>query len=262
METLNAIEQRWGCRKYLPKPVEKEYVGIVLDAARYAPSAGNLQDRSFVVVKNDSVRQEIAHACGNQNWMMDAPVHIVIVSENQKNSKFFGEKGEKIYTVQDTAFAAQNMLLAATDLGLGCSLVVGFNEQKIVELLGIKEPAKPHIIITLGWAAENPKPSSKYALDKFVFFEKYGNRIENMALYLGEWSTFRKQIVTEVSKEVKREAPKLIDKIREKINRLFKREEAPIGEDHFMETPGEKKVKMKEMKKEYEEEIPRQLPKK
>ncbi len=70
------------------------------------------------------------------------------------------------------------MLLAATDLGLGCSLVVGFNEEKIIDLLKIPEPAKPYAIIAIGHAAEPERKSAKYPLDHFVYFEKNNARPE------------------------------------------------------------------------------------
>ncbi len=258
MDTLSAIEKRSGCRKYLDRPVEKEMIGQILNAGRLAPSAGNLQDRSFILVRDTETKAEIAKTCGNQRWMQTAPVHIVVLSENKKNKKFFGERGEKIYAVQDTAFAAENMLLAATELGLGCSLVVGFVDDKLTDLLKIEHPAIPHAIITIGYAAENPKPSSKYPLEKFIFFEQYNSRIEDAAMAFGEWGTVREHVVSSAVQETKKGSFNLIEKIKA-LFRSFKsqkKEEMPI-EDHFME-----EVKMTEMKHEMKEDIPRVLPKK
>lgn len=242
METIDAIKGRWGCRKYSDKSVAKELLGSVLDAGRFAPSAGNLQDRSFIVIKNEVSKEEISKICGKQDWMKTAPVHIVIVAENKKTEKFFGEKGKTVYPVQDTSFTAQNMLLEATDLGLGTSIVVGFDEGRLIDLLKIKEPAKPYAVITLGYPEEEPKKSTKYPLERFVFMESYGNRIENPALEFGEWGEVRKQVTEKVIKEVKRKGPGIIEKLKS-LFRKKKPEEEP-KEDHFLE-----------------EEIPRVLPK-
>ncbi len=249
MDTLQAIEKRWGCRKFSDKEVERELVGTVLNAGRLAPSAGNLQDRSFIVVKNDETKSAIAEACGNQSWMQTAPVHIIVVSENKKNNKFFGERGEKIYSIQDSAFSVENMLLAATDLDLGCSLVVGFNEEKIKELLDIQVPAKPYAIIALGYASENSKTSSKYPLDKFVFFEKYGEKIETEAAF-GDLRNIKEKIAVKAlqnGEKVNPESPKISWSDRIKAFFGMKKEEF-AGHDSFMENPKH-------------EEIPRQLPK-
>lgn len=250
MDTQEAIKKRWGCRKYLDKPLEKEKVGTILDAGRFAPSAGNLQDRCFIVVNDEKKKESIAQACGNQIWMQSAAVFIVVVSENKKLTKFFGERSDKIYSIQDTAFAIENMLLAATDIGLGCSLVVGINEEKINEILSIPAPAKIHAIITLGYAAEPEKQSTKYPLENFVFFEKYGERIENPAAAYGDWSTAREKYIAEQAKNVKKESKNLLTWVKS----LFNKKKEP-KEDHFMEkieTP------IKEIKR--EDEIPRVLP--
>jgi len=247
MDTLEAIEKRSGCcRKYLDKEIEREAIGTVLNAGRLAPSAGNLQDRSFIVVKNPNTRADIAKAAGNQSWMQTAPVHIVIVAENRKNDKFFGDRGKKVYSIQDTSLAAENMLLAATDLGLGCSLIVGFNEELLNKLLDIKEPAQPLAIIVLGHSAEETKPSSKYPLDRFVFFEKYGSKVENMTATFGEYTKVKEQMVAK-KEEIEEKATGFFSKIKSFFKKK-KEEEIPV-EEHFLE-------------KEQKEETPRQIPKK
>lgn len=247
METIEAIRQRWGCRKYQDKELSKDHLGMVLDAGRFAPSAGNLQDRSFTVVKSHETKEKIVAACGNQTWMQSAPVHIVIVTENKKYKQFFGARGE-LYAIQDTSFSVENMLLAATELGLGCSLVVGFNEEKLSDILGIKSPAQPHAIITLGYPSEEPKHSDKYPLQKMVFFERYGSRMENEALAYGEYAVLRQQMTAKTATTVSKKANKLVEKLKSLFTR--KKTEQPV-EDHFME---------KTTFEDEEVEIPRMLP--
>ena len=246
MNTLEAIEKRWGCRKFLDKEIEKETLNTVLDAGRYAPSAGNLQDRTFIVVRKKELKSEIAKFAGDQTWMQAAPVIIAIVAENKKNPRYFGKKGEDVHSTQDCSFSAENMLLAATDLGLGVSLVVGFDDGKINELLGINLPSRANIIIVLGYPAEEAKPASKHPLDKFVFFDKHGSRLEDISSPAEAIGKAKEQI-TEKREEIKKG-------FIEKIKSLFKRKKAPL-EDHFM---GET-IKISEI--EHKEDIPRQLPK-
>jgi nitroreductase len=256
METLAAIEKRWGCRKYTDQAVDRELLGTVLDAGRLAPSAGNLQDRSFIVVKNSETKTEIAKASGNQTWMQTAPVHVVVLAEHKKNAKFFGVKGEKVYAVQDAAFAVENMLLAATDLGLGCSLVIGFNEQRIKDILAIQEPAEPYAIITLGYAGETPKLSSKYPLEKFVFFEKHNAKVETEAAF-GDFTKIKEQAnakANEAMEGAQKTGFNLFAKIRSFFSKKKTEEQA---QDHFME----ERPMMSELKPEMKEEIPRILPK-
>ncbi len=252
MDAYAAIEQRWGCRKYTDKPVDREMLGLILDAGRLAPSAGNLQDRSFIVIKKDQTKTAIAQACGNQTWMQSTPVIIAIISENQKLGKFFGTKGEKVYSVQDTSFSVENMLLEATNLGLGCSLVVGFTEEQLNDVLKIKAPAQIHALVTIGYPAENVKQSSKYELGKFVYFEEYGEHIANLAVAFGEWGNAGQQVTSEIAKITKRNTKGLFEKIKSLFSR--KKEETP-AQDHFLEE------RPKEEPTNNVTEIPRELPK-
>jgi nitroreductase len=257
MDTFDAIQKRWGCRRYLKKDIEQEKIALILDAARYAPSAGNLQDRTFILVKKQEIKTEVANACANQSWMQDAAAQIVVVFENRKNKKFFGDKGENTYGIQDTSFSVENILLMATDLGLGCSLVVGFNEEKLKEILEIPDPSVPYAVITLGYAAETVKPSAKYDLEKFVFYDKYGRKVESFALMSGEWSTVRDELAAKGVRNTKNFASRMMDKIKEMFSKNKKEEQV---QDHFMEETAmsPKDEDMEEVKG----DIPRELPKK
>jgi hypothetical protein len=231
-------------------------VGAVLNAGRLSPSAGNLQDRSFIVVKEPKTKETIAKACGNQTWMQSAPVLVVVVAENRKLSKFFGARGEKMYALQDTSFAVENMLLAATDLGLGASLVVGFDDDKVSDVLKIEPPAQPHAILTLGYPLEHAKPSSKYPLEKFVFFEQHGAKIESTESAFGNLKGIQEKVMAKTSEkteEVKQTGIGLFAKIKAFFSRKKTEEQM---EDHFME---ESKPSVTELKSETKEEIPRQL---
>ena len=63
------ITERRSVRSYLDLPIEREKLGMVLDAGSMAPSAGNIQDWKFIVVVDLDKRKEIAEACLEQYWM-------------------------------------------------------------------------------------------------------------------------------------------------------------------------------------------------
>lgn len=217
MDTLEAIENRRSCRKYSTEEIDKELVGVVLNAGRLSPSAGNLQDRSFILVRNKQKRANIAEACGGQMWMQFAPVHIIVVAEVKKTKQFYGIRGERVYSIQDCAMAAQNMLLAATELGLGSCVVSSFDEDKLKTILNIEEPARPQAVITLGNCAEEPRITPKYSLEKVTWSEKYRSRIENPAMTLGIWSEIWVQTIKKAAEDLKIEerTSKLAEKLKE-----------------------------------------------
>ena len=176
METQECIRTRRSIRKYKDKPVEWDKVAQILDAGRLAPSAGNIQNWKFVVARNDSVRKKLAEAAFDQGWMEDAPVHIVIVGEPEKAHRFYGARGEGLYTTQGCAAAIENMLLAANDVELGACWVGAFDEYKVRRALAISEEAYPQAIITIGYSDEKPDMPTRTALEHIVYMDRWLNK--------------------------------------------------------------------------------------
>ncbi len=66
MELIDAIRGRRSTRSFLDRPVEEEKLRDVLEAGRLAPSARNMQDWRFIVVRDKATRQQLAEAARNQ----------------------------------------------------------------------------------------------------------------------------------------------------------------------------------------------------
>ena len=111
---LKLIATRRSIRKYKDIPVEWTKMVDILEAGRCAPSCGNLQNWKFIVVTEPEAKHKVAEACVKQYWMEQAPVLIVICSNPDKAEKHYGVRGEKLYSVQNGAAAAMNMILAAS----------------------------------------------------------------------------------------------------------------------------------------------------
>ena len=123
-------------------PVEWDKIITAVEAAMVAPSAGNLQVWRYVVVRKQEKRKQIAEACLQQYWMEQAPVHVVIVAKLEKEEQFYGKRGVDLYSVQDCAMAAMNVMLAAHDLGLGSCFVSAFDENALSRIFGLPETVK------------------------------------------------------------------------------------------------------------------------
>ncbi len=171
MDVFEAIRDRRSIRKYLDLPVEWDKVGSILEAGRLAPSAGNLQAWKFVVVRDMKKRKLLAEAAGQQYWMEQAPVFIVIVGVFNKHERFFGQRGKDLYVIQDCAMAAMQMMLAAHALGLGTCFVSALQEEKVGEIILMRGGARPMGIITIGYAAEKPQMPLRYRLENFSYLE-------------------------------------------------------------------------------------------
>ncbi len=173
METQECIKTRRSIRKYKDKPIDWDKITQILDAGKFAPSAGNIQNWKFIVVRKEDIRKKLAQAAFDQDWMEDAPVHIVIVGEPEKAQRFYGTRGERLYTIQSCAAAVENMLLTATDLGLGSCWVGAFDEAKVKRVLNMPEDPIPQAIITIGYPDEKPDAPSKIELEHQVYLDKW-----------------------------------------------------------------------------------------
>ena len=188
METLDCIESRRSIRKFLDIPVEFEKIGNILNAGRLAPSAGNVQDWKFVLVTEADLRKQLAEACMQQYWMEKAPVHIVVCSQPVKSERMYGKSGQELYSIQNASAAAQNMLLAAHDQGLGSCWIGAFQEAMVRRTLSMSEDARPLAIIPIGYPDEEPQVPNKLTVDNVTYIERWGNRIKDFAAYLGYYS--------------------------------------------------------------------------
>jgi len=213
-DLLEFIKSRRTIRKFIPnRPVDWDKVSKCLDAARHAPSAGNLQNWKFIVVLEQDIKKAIAEAALQQWWIMEAPVIIVAISEPEKAERYYGVRGERLYSIQSCAAAVENLLLEAHSLGLGTAWVSAFDEDAISRLLKLEDIARPQAIIPLGYPAEIPQRPPKYPLEQVVFFNSLRNRLRDPARYMHEYSI----VIARELKKTKEAIKSVAGKIKEKL---------------------------------------------
>lgn len=188
MDALECIKTRRSIRKYASTPVEFEKVGEILEAGKSAPSAGNIQDWKFVLITEDDTKKQVAEACLQQYWMETAPIHIVVCVQPEKSERFYGERGRKVYSIQNCAAAVENMLLAANAQNLGSCWVSAFNDDMLRTAVNIPGNIIPQAVVTIGYADEAPATPPKLTIENVVFIEKWGSRIRDMAAYMENYS--------------------------------------------------------------------------
>ena len=208
MEVFECIKTRRSVRKFLDVPVEWDKVGTVVDAGRCAPNAGNLQNWKFIIILEESTRKAIADACLQQHWMAKAPVHILVCSEPEKGKRFYGIRGERLYSVQNCAAAVENMLLAAHSVGLGACWVGAFDEDKLKSITGIPDYARPQAVVPLGYPGEKVPNPMQYQLENVVFIETWGKRFP-VDDYLGYTSAVVRSLLEQGKKALKKVKKKL-----------------------------------------------------
>ena len=156
MQLFEAIRGRHCIRRFRPDEVEQDKVERILEAAKEAPSAGNLQARDFIVVRDSEKRRELAKAALSQNSVSEAPLAIVVCANPGKSTAKYGSRGEELYCIQDATAAVQNILLVVHSLGLGACWVGAFDENSVRKVLGIPPGIRPVAIVPVGYPAEEP----------------------------------------------------------------------------------------------------------
>ncbi len=139
----------------------------MLTAATRAPSACNLQSWHFYAVTDGTVRAKFVEFCAP--WAATAPVIFVICTNDEEIVGRFGQRA-KIFPIQDTALAAENLLLAAADMGLNGCFMGAFDQDKCRALLGIPDKHEIVAIIPVGEAvSEAPLRDRKPASDVVTY---------------------------------------------------------------------------------------------
>jgi len=171
LDLFEAIKNRRSIRAYTRENVTEEEVEKLIDAARWAPSAGNIQPWKFVIVRDVRIKQKLAIAALNQTFIEEAPVVIVVCADEAQSSWGYGSRGVALYCIQDTAAAIQNILLAAHALGLGACWIGAFQEGLVKKAVNAPLNIRPVAIIPIGHAAEKPRAPSRRFLREIVHRE-------------------------------------------------------------------------------------------
>lgn len=184
-ETIRLLLERASCRSFADRKIEPEVLETLLKAGVHAPTAGNLQPFSIIKVENPDTSKKLAHLCGNQMFIAQAPLNLLFCIDWRRNKRwaalevapFSADLSFRHFWVsfQDTVMSAQNICTAADALGLG-SVYVGtvlecFRELK--ELFALPSGVFPVVLLSVGYPKVYPAPRKKLGLDIMVHCETY-----------------------------------------------------------------------------------------
>jgi len=168
MDLYQAIKKRYSCRSYSSKPIEQKKLEKILEAARLAPSAKNLQDWRFIVVTDERKRKQLAIAANEQMFIATAPIVIVGCS----NSDYVMSGGQKVSSI-DVAIAMEHIALAATSEGLATCWIGAFNPEKVRRVLDIPKGIEVIELMPIGYPADKETHRPREPIDNIVCYEKW-----------------------------------------------------------------------------------------
>lgn len=169
MEFDRLIRERYSVRAYLPKPVEKERLRKVLEAAILAPTAANRQAFRLIVISTPG-RQEELRKIYPKDWFIQAPY---VVCACTLSSQSWVRKDGKNYGDIDVAIVMDHLILAAADQGLGTCWVGAFDPKAAREILGLPDDVEPVAFTPLGYPADRPGTKKRKPLEELVKYERW-----------------------------------------------------------------------------------------
>ena len=175
MDFLEIAKARQSCRSYdETKPVEKEKLNAVLEAARLAPSACNGQPYHLTVITGEKAKEAArltVGPAGMNKFAAQAPVMIVMSESEYVKSAGLGAKVKNNdYRSMDIGIACAYLTAEATAQGLSTCILGWFDDEKVRALCGLERPVR--LMITLGYAKEGDLLRSKKrkAMEELVTF--------------------------------------------------------------------------------------------
>lgn len=168
MTVLEAIRKRYSCRSYQERGIERDKLDTILEAARLAPSARNLQDWRFVVVTDSETKRRVAEATSRPDDFAKAGAIIAACS----NSDYVMRCGQAVAPI-DVAIALEHICLQATEMGLGTCWIGSFDPQKVRQVLGIPADVAIIELMTIGYPADSKPQPKREPIEKIVCFEKW-----------------------------------------------------------------------------------------
>lgn len=166
MDIMEIIKTRRSIREYADKPIAKETLEKIIDAGRFAATARGLEPWEFVIVTNSETLKKISSLADNGRFIAQAKACIAVFCTDTK------------YYLEDGCAATQNMLLAATSLGIGSCWVAGDKKPyclNVNNLLSVPSSFKLISLISLGYpkSAELFRIANRRPLEKIIHWGKF-----------------------------------------------------------------------------------------
>jgi nitroreductase len=167
MEFQDVICNRHSVRSFLSTPIPQPTIDEILLSANRAPSAGNLQARDFIIVKDQTIKEHLCVAALNQQFLKEAPV-VIVVCANLKRIASYGTRGKELYCIQDASAAVEHILLSVVDNDLDACWVGAFDELAIGHILQVPSYIRPIALIPIGFSKNTTPPTTRRDIKELV----------------------------------------------------------------------------------------------
>jgi nitroreductase len=168
MDFFDVVRLRRSVRAFADRALEEEKLRIILDSANRAPSAGNSQAYEIYVVRQPGDRKALARASLGQDYVAAAPVSLVFCARPGRSASRYGERGSRLYTLQDATIACTFAMLAATALDLATVWIGAFEDEEVQRAIRVPKDIVPVAILPIGYRGEYPAATPRRAIADLV----------------------------------------------------------------------------------------------
>ena len=162
-ETMRLLRRRRSVRSFANRPVSRDSLEQLLEAARWAPSGRNTQPWRFVVVESAKTLKDLAELAPQRGIVASAPVSIVVLRDLDAGY-------DELKDAQGIGAAIQNILLAAESIGLSACWTGRTRDAAIEQLVGATQNQELMAIIAVGYSDEDPQLPERLSLEEIVRF--------------------------------------------------------------------------------------------
>lgn len=172
MDVLETIKARRSARSFAGKRLEPNILEAIEEAILHSPSASNAQESHYVIVQDEvRIKQIKRFAQG----LSGKPAALVVLCTNQKEALARGGiDSAEVLRLINLGVAASAIMLTAQSLGAASCPVRSFHQQSIAAITGLPEEVKPELLISIGYADQQPRPKTSKLLREMISFEQYG----------------------------------------------------------------------------------------
>ena len=153
MEFSEVIRNRYSCKKYDGRQIEKEQLDQILEAGRLAPTAKNLQEQRIYVIQTE---EGLAKIDKLTPCRYGAPTVLAVAYDRE--NVFTYPSGKRDSGVEDAAIVAAHMILAAKNAGVESCWLNFFDPEAVAKTFGLPENEEVLMLLDLGYAAEDAGP--------------------------------------------------------------------------------------------------------
>jgi nitroreductase len=171
MEFSDVLKKRKSIRSFTGEKVPDDMLRELVEAGCLAPSASNLEAWRFFVATDPALVHKID--VFSPGLSGNPPAIIAIASDMKEVEKRGSENSIKYGCLMDAAMAAENIMLKATDLGLGTCAIKSYNDAAVRKILNLPEWMRLEILITFGFPCGNARSPEHRSADKVMIFNTW-----------------------------------------------------------------------------------------